>query len=103
MLAAAMAPRITVTADLLRQAWQHRRRANWPATYDDCMADGLLRSLVQAEAMRLALALRRKQVQLPPVPPTRAAMPRPTTPARGPRPPALRDLKRAAAGDASDD
>lgn len=97
-----MAPKVEVTDELLQQAWQQRRRPGWPATFDACMADDMVRRVLRAEAVRLALALRRStamQALVPPLPVHR----QPITPAPTLRAPAPRDLKRAAAGDASDD
>lgn len=96
----AMAAPIRVTPELLQQAWQARRRQHWPATFDACMADDMLRRLVRAEAVRLALAARAQLRRSPhPLP---APWRQPTTPVPL-QAPAGRDLKRAAAGDASDD
>lgn len=74
-----MAEPITVTPELLQLAWQDRRRAHWPATFDACMADDMLRRLVRAEAVRLALALRgraRRADLLQATPPMRPFQPR---------------------------
>lgn len=96
-----MAAPIAVTPELLQLAWRARRRPDWPATFDACMADDFVRRLVRAEAVRLALAVRDgKRRTARPAPMQRT----PATNAPAPlRAPALRDLKRAAAGDASDD
>lgn len=94
-----MAAPVSVTPTLLLQAWQARRRPEWPPTFDACMADDFLRRLVRAEAVRLALAQRDDWPR-----PMHRAKPAHTTTTPAPlRAPAWRDLKRAAAGDASDD
>lgn len=89
------APPVLITPELLQAAWQHRRRPDWPATYADTMAHPMLRRLVRAQAIGLALAQRRRDAA--------ALQPRPAPrqPALPPLP--LFDPKRAAAGDTHDD
>jgi hypothetical protein len=98
-----MAARIEPTAEQLAQAWQHRRRAHWPATLQATLAVPMLAALVRADAVRRALALRRRTTL-----PTTLASSRPGTTGRPagnvPHPcrlPAF-DHKRAAAGDLDD-
>jgi len=92
---------LTVTDQDLQAAWLHRRRSDWPRTFDAAMAHPLLRALVRAEALRGAQAAAR-----------RAAAPAPHQPPASHQPlPAVRrtahhataDRKRAAAGDRDDD
>lgn len=97
-----MAAPIRVTPELLRQAWQARRRADWPATFEACMADELIGRLVRAKAFGLARAAMDRDRRKP-WPPAAAPAPRPQDHPARLRAPAPRDLKRAAAGDASDD
>ena len=54
-------PRLVVTPEALRQAWDRLRRQqrhldDWPPTYDEVIAQPLLRAVVRAEALRHAQA-----------------------------------------------
>ena len=107
---------LVVTPELLLTAWRQRRRADWPASYDDCMADPRLRGLVRAQALGLAQAARSRATRAAVLAGTQAATQAATTPAAPARPaplprtapprPAqgrLFDPKRLAAGDRTDD
>lgn len=79
---------------LLRQAWQQRRRASWPATYEATMADPVLAVVVRIHAGLIS----------------RRIAPLPRTPhygtAHSTRTPSVRplfDRKRAASGEREED
>lgn len=55
------AQRLHITPQLLHQAWQQRRRADWPATFEAAMQHPLLRRLVRAMACGLAQRAARGQ------------------------------------------
>ncbi|MDD2975541.1 hypothetical protein [Aquabacterium sp.] len=85
------------THDELMTAWHNRRRPNWPASFDQVMADALLAKLVGLEAK-----LRRSRLQRAAQAPTPAS----TAPERRPclpHTPPIFDRKRAAAGERDDD
>lgn len=85
------------TDDELRAAWQQRRRAHWPPSFDDAMADPLYLRLIRIEAnLRAHRALLAEQ---------RAAMrrERASTRAFSPAPRGGIDHKRLAAGERDDD
>ena len=99
---------LVITPELLHAAWQARRRAHWPATYEACMADALLGRLVHAQAVGLAQAAQRRADRAQPTacPALPVDRPRPPPAAPPPAPPtraALFDPKRLAAGDHDDD
>lgn len=110
-------PPLVVTPELMRAAWQARRRPSWPDSYEACMAEPLLRGLVKASAMGMARAQMDRQCQqatrAAATPPAQAASPRAALPpssrttqptsARPLRQAALFDPKRLAAGDKPDD
>lgn len=52
---------ITLTDAQLRHAWQHRRRPDWPAAYEACMAHPMYGRLVRAQAMGDVQAQRQHQ------------------------------------------
>lgn len=84
---------LTLTTDQLRAAWASRRRASWPASFDDCMRDAVLAALIKLEAwsaarraQRAHQATQRRKPAMQMHPPLRATQ----------------DLKRLAAGDRDD-
>jgi hypothetical protein len=93
------------TDDELRAAWARSRRADWPATFEEVMADALLSRMVRINAMHPPRAQRK-----PPEPPRQ----QPLLPARGGTKgflthpdrrvrPIEVDRKRAASGDRDED
>lgn len=100
---------LVITPELLHAAWQARRRAHWPATFEACMADALLGRLVHAQAVGMAQVAQRsaERAQAPSSPlgpPARVPAERPQpTPAPPQRQAAPFDPKRLAAGDHDDD
>lgn len=98
-----MAEPVTVTPELLRKAWQQRRRHDWPACFDDAMADPMLSRLLRVEALRLALAARRSAGRTPrPVPAATSTTTFPSAAATAPPSRGI-DRKRAASGERDDD
>jgi len=89
---------LTITQADLQTAYTLRRRADWPATFDQAMADPLLCRLVRAEALRRAQALQDRAQQAANKPAQQVRLPAPPV---TPRP--SFDCKRAAAGDRDDD
>lgn len=101
---------LVITPEQERAAWAARRRPDWPATFELCMADGLLRRLVHAHAVGMAQAARDRATRAarpepaPALPIDRRPPPAPPAcPARPLRQAALFDPKRRAAGDTDDD
>lgn len=90
------------TVEELRRAWHHCRRATWPATFEEAMADALLSRLLRLNALHPPRS-QRKPVETP-------RQQRGVEPAAHRRaqhclpgmPPGL-DRKRAAAGERDDD
>ena len=108
-----------LTDEQLRAAWQARRRADWPATYEDCMRNPVYECLVRLHAIHGERIVRRPAIEqaLPPEaefgrfePVVRRPRARPTktkpprrTPRRDlPAAPAF-DNKRAASGERDED
>lgn len=91
------------TAAELQAAWHHcRGRPNWPATFQEAMADPTFSRLLQLTAKHPPRAARSGRVSTP----TPAAAPYPRSDAprwAPPRQSALFDPKRAAAGERDDD
>lgn len=97
------APTITLTEELLQQAYQAARRPHWPQSFEEVMQDAIYSRLVRINAVRLARGQsigsttvnRRPAVKAPGLdrPPAR------TTPQQ----PLPLDRKRAAAGERDDD
>ena len=95
---------IEPTEAQLQLAWQERRRADWPATFEGAMASPMLSRLVRTHACHNALGEHIHREVLPPEPPP--AVPTPARPASSLRVPTqapLFDRKRAAAGEREDD
>ena len=99
-----MLARVEITPEQLQAAWQHRRRGDWPDTFDGSMAVPLLAALVRAEAVRHRVAVRRAEVAAaawdafrPYIAPAPRA-PATAAPLRQPL-----DRKRLAAGERDDD
>jgi len=93
---------LTITEADLQAAFALRRRADWPATYAQAMANPLLRQLVRAEALGRAQALQTHaahQVQHRAPLPRLLAPPPATAPVARP----LFDRKRLAAGERDND
>lgn len=47
---------VTVTPELLASAWAEARRPNWPESFEAAMRHPLLRRLVRARAIGMAIA-----------------------------------------------
>jgi len=96
---------IEPTDEQLRLAWQERRRADWPATFEAVMASPMLSRLVRTHACHNALGEHiHREVVVPPEPPPAVHTPaRPASTLRVPTQPPLFDRKRAAAGEREDD
>jgi len=95
---------IEPTEAQLQLAWQERRRADWPATFEGAMTSPMLSRLVRTHACHNALGEHIHREVLPPEPPP--AVPTPARPASSLRVPTqapLFDRKRAAAGEREDD
>lgn len=90
-----MPPRPEPTDEEMRQAWTRCKRATWPSTFEEAMADALLSRLVRLNALHPPYRARRAA----PVPPPRTGH---SLPLPGIRPGYV-DRKRAAAGDRDDD
>jgi len=86
--------------ELLRKAWQQRRRRNWPDTYEATMARPLLAALVRLQAG--LLQRRAERVGSGPEQPAKVRRAPAFAPRRRP-PPELFDRKRAAAGEREED
>lgn len=102
-----MGRHLDITREQLQAAWLQRRRAHWPATFTEVMADPLLRRLVRAAAVGQAQAARRQSSLPLPHLPTRLTGQRPQGAAtRVALQPAARpapfDARRAAANDLDD-
>lgn len=93
------APRLHITPQGLHSAWLARRRPHWPDTFAAAMAHPMLRRVVRAEAVRLALAALRANTAVATAHTTTAPPPSRTAPRRTAPLPALLDRKRLAAGD----
>ena len=100
-----MGQHLHITREQLQAAWQQRRRAHWPATFTEVMADPLLRRLVRAAAVGRAQAERRHSTTPLPQLPARLTGQRPQGPttrvAASPKPVPF-DARRAAANDLKD-
>lgn len=104
VLAAACRASSTVVPDeqMLRAAWARRRRSDWPATFEDAMADTFYARLVICEIKHptpVPAAPRRHAWPFMAAPRFR---PQPAANAGSWRPAAVFDIKRAAAGDRDD-
>jgi hypothetical protein len=97
--------RVEPTDADLQQAWQERKRADWPATFDEVMQDPMLCRLVRMHACHAAITRRiqRPRAEAPAPAQMRNLAPR-VAPIDIPlvHQPALFDRKRAAAGDRDD-
>lgn len=89
----------------LRAAWQAVRRWNWPATYEQAMADAVRAAIVRGQAARTALIEAKQPAWASVLPATTARLlqaphtrPRPAT-HHSPPQPAIFDRKRAASGE----
>jgi len=94
--------RVDLTDELLRKAYDERRRADWPPTYEETMEHPTYSRLVRMHAAHDAVIARvvRPIVQPPEPPP----LPRTSAkPLRVPRQQPILDHKRAAAGEREDD
>lgn len=95
------------TENELRAVWLTMRRATWPATFGEAMADPLLSRLVLLAAKHPPRALRKGFTTSAPAMPMQATTTtRPHAPRCAPayprHAPATYDCKRAAAGDRDD-
>ncbi len=85
----------------LRAAWQDRRRATWPATFEEAMNDTSYRQIVQIEA-RIKANQAAKRVAKTTAPKPIRSLPKGHLPLIPSTPPVL-DHKRRAAGERDDD
>lgn len=92
------------TDEQLHDAWERRRREDWPDDFDAVMADPILSRLVRTAAAHGTRTVRRLEVVRPaePLPPVAKPVPVASS-LRVPKQEAFFDRKRAAAGDRDDD
>lgn len=94
-----MAVAAELPEDQLRAAWSQVRRADWPDTFEEAMADPVRMRLVRMTALHptplAPVADRRELRTLTSLPPRWQTLPRPRV--------GYVDHKRAAAGDRDDD
>lgn len=89
------------TDEQLRAAWHDRRRATWPATFEEAMNDPSYRQIVQIEARIKANQAAKRAARTTAPTPTRS-LPQGLLPLIPSTPPVL-DHKRRAAGERDDD
>ena len=101
-----MAAPINLTPELLHAAYVRRRRADWPLSFEACMADAVCAALVKLEAFcharRQQASLsyqQRRQARRANTPPIAGGAQRLSAPTL----PAKLDAKRLAAGERDDD